>query len=204
MSEKPYHYNDINFVFPLIDRERLSFHRDRTKVQYNYFNCTGLSIPSGQDPKTFNKVGLTYPIDVVENGWEGLLEFQVGQHSDKDVAKWWTQHINNNETTFNKKPDALHFAFQGDLTLMIDSTRNTDHLGAVFVFKNVFLAQGYDGANNWWFGIKGAQNVGGNTIEIMANPTGPTSYKYKFHFQRGGAGDPVDQISITKIEAQLL
>lgn len=140
MGKMKYHDNDV-YIVP----NGFSLFEDGNN-SYGSFVIDDYSVTSGQDPDDHIWEGKVIPID--ENG---KLTFSLGRKGSSGVADWWTSKVRKECNTFNEDPDDLNFAFEGTLTLNVDSAL----LGGrkTLVFKNICMAQGNAaGRNNWWFG----------------------------------------------------
>jgi hypothetical protein len=104
------------------------------------------SISGGQDPHEKNKPPQSYD---VSGG--GEITFSVGRNGSERVGNWFASQVGGSHNTFGKNPDKLNFAFNGDLSLLIDGPGlSSSHPVSL---PDIFLAQGHTyAANNWWFG----------------------------------------------------
>ncbi len=135
-----YHDNDV-YIKP----SGFSLFEDGNK-SYGTFVIDDYSVTSGQDPDNHICKKKVIQIDK-----DGKLTFSLGRKGSESVAEWWSSNVRKECNTFNEDPDDLNFAFEGTLTLNVDS----DLLGGrkTLVFKNICMAQGHSaGRNNWWFG----------------------------------------------------
>ncbi|MCL1971505.1 MAG: phosphatidylinositol-specific phospholipase C, partial [Endomicrobia bacterium] len=143
------------------------------------------------DGKSANVKTGVYNIKVSNDKTEGELEFEIDRKNTKATADWFNARIPELSTTFAHAAGELNFALLGTLVL-----RFTD--GTSYTFAGVSLAQGHSGtSNNWWFGGATCINIGGNKVDcIGVNASGA---KWSFHFRRGGTGNSVSTIAVTRI-----
>ncbi|WP_415328764.1 hypothetical protein [Chryseobacterium sp. MMS23-Vi53] len=145
------------------------------------FTVNEFSITEGQDPKGHIYVGFT-----ASCGSDGKFIFSIGRKGSSTVAKWFSQRVPANRTTFNHDPGELNFAMIGTLVLEFKG-------GKVCTFYNVALAQGHSGAsNNWWFGGKQGMYNGSDTAIYGASSNGIVELA---SFLRGG--NSVDHVKVT-------
>ncbi|ROI02558.1 hypothetical protein EGI16_13065 [Chryseobacterium sp. G0240] len=145
------------------------------------FTVNEYSVTSGQDPNGHIHAGY-----VASCGSDGKFTFSIGRKGSKEVAKWFSDRVPGNRTTFDHNPDDLNFAMIG--TLVLEFTGNK-----VCTFYNIALAQGHSGSsNNWWFGGKQAMNNGGNQVVCGAISNGIVELA---EFLRGG--NDVSTVKVT-------
>jgi len=158
------------------------------KIQNVTFTVTEFDITPGQDPNNDHRIGevLTLPQS------PGQLNFFVGRKSSDGVASWFNTRIQSNENTFDHTAESLNFAFLGTLVLTFYPTRPGTDTGTpsgpsrTYTINNVCLAQGHWGlANNWWIGVQGSSNTGGDTIVTVALES--SSFETRVSFTRGDA-----------------
>ena len=177
-----YRNNKINFK---VNHPETPWRVDRCR-----FTLEDLSITDGQDPEGRIERGQ-------ERTWfghSGHFNFDVGRKGSSTVANWWKANFKPDESTVDRYPEKLNFAFRGPLEIEVTEGGVT----RTYQISTVGLGQGHSGTtNNWWIAAKGATLKLGN--KITCEGVAADGEKLYFTFLRGGVGNPVDQVEITNI-----
>jgi len=163
------------------------------KLVSGSFSIESFSIPSGQDPDKKITVGLQKTFNS-----KGKLEFSIGRKGSKTTAKWFSNKIAADQTTFNHTPGKLNFAFFGTLTLRLSGGILGDG-GETYTFPNIGLAQGSTAGsrNNWWFGGQDCEHTTGNKVSCTGS--NQIDVGVTFEFLRGGNGVNTVDVTATSI-----
>lgn len=148
------------------------------------------SISSGQDPRERNTPPQSYDVS-----GSGEITFSVGRHGSGRVANWFSSLVGGSHNTFGNDPDKLNFAFDGDLSLLIDGPGlSPNH--PVFL-PDIFLAQGHTYAsNNWWFGGLGCTRFA-TLDQVTCRSANYPTMTFIFVRGRGQFGlNPVDDVDL--------
>ncbi len=128
-------------------------------IQDASYTVSDLCITDGQDPDGENQVGDTHNLQ------NGSFTFRVGRKGSSQVASWFNgkfsgyndDSVNGDRTTFDEAAGELNFAFLGDLTLTVSTSK---HSNLEVTFPDISFAQGSSGfRNNWWFAQENGQHT---------------------------------------------
>lgn len=164
------------------------------EVVVGTYQIRALDITPGQDPNNHVVPGDSKSY----SGNDGSLTYSIGRQGSAEVAKWFTEKVRADQTTFNDNPGDLNFGFQGTLTLRLKG----GVLGpnqATYTLEDIMIAQGNAlGSNNWWFGGKTCTYIGNNKVRCTG--TSSSGYTVNFTFQRGGVSNSVNEIDLVAID----
>lgn len=124
----------------------------------------------------------------------GYFRFRLGRHGSKDTAEWFNRRFGGVKNTRDGKPGKLNFAMQGNLELVLKNHKSGFEklpMGK-YKFNDIAIAQGHNSGsrNDWWFGGKHCENMGGNSYVVRCKGTGPNGKKvfgYFFAYNRAGS-----------------
>jgi hypothetical protein len=100
------------------------------------------------------------------NNTEAIITVTAGRKGSKDAAEWFKNAIGAGSAigcqTIDKLPSKLNFAFKG--------TMEFSHGGALFVGKDIVIAQGSTAAfrNNWWIGGPNMTTIADLPVGILS------------------------------------
>ena len=184
MDEPEFAYRDNHIYFGV----------DAITVDYTiyeaFYTVTDLSISSGQDPASKNKIGDVHSFST-NVSQDKYLNFEVGRHATGDVGHWWNIKIGPDHNTFNQDAGRLNFAFLGTLSLTLENPDKTKP-AIKATFQGIGLAQGSSAlSNNWWFGGTSCQYYPGAGANIVrAAGVDAQNNPVHFYFRRGAATEP--------------
>ncbi len=89
------------------------------------------------------------------------LIFDANRSGSEDVAKDFynasMRHVYGLETSSDVKPSKLNFYFYGEMTINGERVYGGQQLYTTLPIYQVYIAQGHNSNNNWWFGDSGGR-----------------------------------------------